>query len=64
MRDSHRARFPVGDWTDDSDQMICILGSLLQHGGELNVKDIAYRIAYVSMGQIYPNMYRNIYNDG
>mmetsp|Transcript_15502 Transcript_15502/g.20613 ORF Transcript_15502/g.20613 Transcript_15502/m.20613 type:complete len:422 (-) Transcript_15502:176-1441(-) len=34
--DSHRMMFPKGDWTDDTDQMILILQSLLQTGGRCN----------------------------
>lgn len=48
VKDRHRARFPTGDWTDDSDQMLCIMESLLHHGGELHIHDIAYRILCVA----------------
>lgn len=44
--DPHRARFPRGDWTDDTDQMLCILESLVQNGGEVVETDIAYRLVY------------------
>lgn len=30
IRDRHRSRWKVGDWTDDTDQMICILDSILE----------------------------------
>ena len=33
--DFHRSRWQVGDWTDDSDQMLLILLSLLDQGGEV-----------------------------
>ena len=33
--DFHRSRWQVGDWTDDSDQMLLILLSLLDNGGEV-----------------------------
>ncbi len=29
--DMHRSRWKEGDWTDDSDQMILIMESLLEH---------------------------------
>ena len=34
-RDFHRERFETGDWTDDSDQMILILRSLLDNNGKV-----------------------------
>ena len=34
-RDFHRERFATGDWTDDSDQMILILRSLLDNNGKV-----------------------------
>jgi ADP-ribosylglycohydrolase len=43
VRDAHRRRWKCGDWTDDTDQMICILDSLLSHG-KVDVLDIAGRI--------------------
>ena len=33
--DSHRWRWETGDWTDDSDQMILILQSLLDNKGKV-----------------------------
>ena len=42
-RDNHRIRWEQGDWTDDTDQMLCILDSLLQQG-QLDILDIAARI--------------------
>lgn len=42
-RDSHRIRWSPGDWTDDTDQMLCILDSLLQHQ-TVTIADIASRI--------------------
>lgn len=41
--DSHRRRWVRGDWTDDTDQMLCILDSLLEHGSVV-VNDIAARL--------------------
>ena len=34
-RDFHRERFDPGDWTDDSDQMILILLSLVENSGKV-----------------------------
>lgn len=34
-QDMHRARFATGDWTDDSDQMILILLSLVENDGKV-----------------------------
>ena len=33
--DMHRERWAVGDWTDDTDQMILIMQSLLETDGEV-----------------------------
>ena len=33
--DMHRMRWEVGDWTDDSDQMILIMQSLLDNNGKV-----------------------------
>jgi ADP-ribosylglycohydrolase len=30
LQDKHRSRWKVGDWTDDTDQMICIIDSIVQ----------------------------------
>lgn len=35
-----------GDWTDDTDQMLCILHSLLACHGQVQDVDIAKRIAH------------------
>ena len=43
VRDAHRERWECGDWTDDTDQMLCILDSLVRHG-KVDVLDIAGRI--------------------
>lgn len=34
-KDFHRERFDTGDWTDDSDQMILILLSLVGNSGKV-----------------------------
>lgn len=33
--DGHRSRWKTGDWTDDSDQMILIMDSILDCNGEV-----------------------------
>lgn len=35
--DFHRSRWDTGDWTDDSDQMILILLSLLDNDGKVSL---------------------------
>ena len=35
--DFHRSRWETGDWTDDSDQMILILQSLLDNNGKVRL---------------------------
>jgi len=42
VQDAHRRRWRQGDWTDDTDQFLCILDSLLEHG-RLRPLDIAER---------------------
>jgi len=42
-RDSHRARWQRGEWTDDTEQMLCIMDSLLENG-KIDIIDIAYRL--------------------
>jgi ADP-ribosylglycohydrolase len=34
----------IGDWTDDTDQMILILQSLLDHSGDVNYRDFAQKL--------------------
>ena len=34
-KDRHRGKFDTGDWTDDSDQMILILLSLIDNKGKV-----------------------------
>jgi len=43
VRDAHRRRWDCGAWTDDTDQMLCILDSLLERE-ELDPLDIADRL--------------------
>lgn len=44
VRDQHRSRWPVGAFTDDTDQMLCILESLVAIGA-VDPVDIGRRIA-------------------
>jgi hypothetical protein len=37
VEDRHRSRWVEGDWTDDSDQMLLILESLVEHNGQVCV---------------------------
>jgi len=48
--DTHRGFFPSGDWTDDTDQMILILQSLLSSGGVADSKDFAVRLKQWAAG--------------
>lgn len=42
--DFHRMRWETGDWTDDSDQMLLILLSLVDNKGQVNVQDFAEKL--------------------
>jgi len=48
-RDGHRRRWECGDWTDDTDQMLCILDSLVKRR-EADVINIASRIYQWAVG--------------
>lgn len=43
VQDRHRRRWRIGDWTDDTDQMLCIFDSILENRA-IDVLDIAKRI--------------------
>lgn len=43
VRDPHRSRWTSGEWTDDTDQMLCILDSLLELR-TVDERDIATRL--------------------
>ncbi|XP_062503400.1 ADP-ribosylarginine hydrolase Tri1-like isoform X2 [Corticium candelabrum] len=45
IRDRHRCKWRPGDWTDDTDQMIIILDSLLLWGGVVDELDFAARLS-------------------
>ncbi|NMA74179.1 MAG: ADP-ribosylglycohydrolase family protein [Bacteroidales bacterium] len=42
IQDRHRKRWRKGVWTDDTDQMLCILDSIIEHQA-INLTDIAKR---------------------
>ncbi|KAG9296369.1 hypothetical protein G9A89_014961 [Geosiphon pyriformis] len=42
--DSHRSRWETGDWTDDTDQQLLIIESLLTTNGSFNSRDFAIRL--------------------
>jgi len=44
LQDRHRCKWLPGDFTDDTDQMICILQSLLANGGKVDLADFARRL--------------------
>lgn len=41
IQDAHRCRWAKGDWTDDTDMMLCILESLNHHNGAVDLISIA-----------------------
>ncbi len=43
IQDNHRERWKQGQWTDDTDQMLCIMDSILSIG-QIDILDIAQRI--------------------
>lgn len=45
IQDAHRRRWKQGAWTDDTDQMLCILDSILERK-EVDYRDVAYKIYY------------------
>jgi ADP-ribosylglycohydrolase len=42
--DTHRMNFPRGDWTDDTDQLLLMLQTLLEHGGMYNGPTFASKL--------------------
>eukprot|EP00927_Polykrikos_kofoidii_P052062 TRINITY_DN45828_c0_g1_i1.p1 TRINITY_DN45828_c0_g1~~TRINITY_DN45828_c0_g1_i1.p1 ORF type:complete len:425 (-),score=35.26 TRINITY_DN45828_c0_g1_i1:407-1681(-) len=42
--DSHRVGFPKGDWTDDTDQLIIIMQSLLECGGRADLGNFSRKL--------------------
>ena len=47
-RDLHRERWDTGDWTDDSDQMILILLSLVANKGKVRGMHLITGISFVA----------------
>lgn len=43
--DTHRMGFPRGDWTDDTDQMVLVLHSLLETGGVADATDFGAKLS-------------------
>ena len=41
IQDRHRARWKVGDWTDDTDMMLCIANAFISDNGEIRSDTIA-----------------------
>lgn len=46
VNDRHRRRWAVGDWTDDSDQMILIMQSFTDNKGKVSATDFASRLQH------------------
>ena len=44
--DRHRCNWEFGDWTDDSDQMILILRTLVENNGKFDEKDFARKLKH------------------
>ena len=44
VRSGHAQRWKEGDWTDDTDQIICIIKSLTKNNLKCNVEDFAKRL--------------------
>lgn len=44
LRDRHRCKWESGDYTDDTDQLICILQSVLANKGRVDERDFARRL--------------------
>lgn len=42
--DMHRARWEVGDWTDDSDQMLAIMQSVIDNNGKVVPVDVGQKL--------------------
>lgn len=39
--DAHRSRWEKGDWTDDTDMMLCIARAIIKDGGKVNAMSVA-----------------------
>lgn len=45
VMDMHRQRWEIGDWTDDSDQMLLIVDSILDKNGQVDAVDYANKFS-------------------
>lgn len=43
IQDRHRSRWRKGDWTDDTDMMLCIAHSMIENNGKINPLNIAQK---------------------
>lgn len=41
IQDTHRSRWEKGDWTDDTDMMLCIARAIIKDGGKVNPMSVA-----------------------
>lgn len=46
VQDYHRTAFKIGDWTDDTDQMILVTRELIEQKGEINVFSLAKKFKF------------------
>ena len=56
--DMHRVRWTTGDWTDDSDQMILMMDSILANDGKVNVKSCVPKHSFSYFSHISSSYYR------
>ena len=56
-KDFHRERFDTGDWTDDSDQMILILLSLVENSGKVRAVYNFILVDTQQLGLMQSNVY-------
>lgn len=64
--DIHRRRWHQGDWTDDTDMMLCIANAIIRHGGKVddntlrdvarNFKDWAFSPECMGIGALVSNV--------
>jgi len=46
IRNAHNSRWEVGDWTDDTDQLILILETIVENNGEVDIKCFAKKLVH------------------
>ncbi|KAI8919478.1 ADP-ribosylation/Crystallin J1 [Powellomyces hirtus] len=55
-RDGHRSRWQEGDFTDDTDQLLLLVQSVLATGGSFDFRDFAARLKYwIGNGLVFPD---------